>query len=477
MKIYINFKFLLPFFIFALKIIIIHTECNKDTPILTSTGCKMQYCTKAQFTSGECSVNNTIIKTQWLNDIILLDYDKFRYGSFTINSKGDMIYECSVENTKIRLFYWIKSDGSFQFENENGEKMPTKTILVQNADGDANSFPKRYESQIVSVLVNNIGEYLITISLWEGYMEYYDLENIDYSFIYAMDFTNYDIHSYVGNLNEIKNGDTREYWHTFIGQDKNDRSQNNFYLICQKYSFSSNRLQINSGYSIEGKIKKNIDKGAISRMVSTFKINSNLYVFFYLNKNYGNNNIEFIIELYNNNFQSQNSLAIGNIEGEYEPYRYEGVFSKGINIKNNLGVFIYYKSNTNLCPRIRIYEINSYSFTEKFDFTLNSPGDLNTGPILNDMIKISDKRFSFIGSSNDREKLYIILFDFYDSDRKIKERIYKINLYSLYNYKIYRELTTIRYNNYLTLSASACNSYPCDKDDKNSNYFSFIIIF
>ena len=64
----------------------------------------MQYCTKVQFASGECSVNNTIIKTQWLNDIILLDYDKFRYGSFTINSKGDMIYECSVENTKLRLF-------------------------------------------------------------------------------------------------------------------------------------------------------------------------------------------------------------------------------------------------------------------------------------------------------------------------------------------------------------------------------------
>ena len=70
---------------------------------------------------------------------------------------------------------------------------------------------------------------------------------------------------------------------------------------------------------------------------------------------------------------------------------------------------MFYKSNTNLVPRLRIYEINNdYTFTEKFDFNLDSPGDLNTGPILNDMIKISDKRFSFIGSSNDRTKLYIL---------------------------------------------------------------------
>ena len=36
----------------------------------------MQYCSKSQFDNGECSINNTIIKTQWLNDIILFDFDK-----------------------------------------------------------------------------------------------------------------------------------------------------------------------------------------------------------------------------------------------------------------------------------------------------------------------------------------------------------------------------------------------------------------
>ena len=469
MKIYINFKFLLFFSISFLKIFIIHTECQKDIPILTSNGCKMQYCTTSQFDSGECSVNNAIIKTQWLNDIILFDLDKFRYGSFTINSKGDLIYLSSVEDMKIRLFYWIKRDGSFHFVNENGEAIPSKTLLVQNGD----SFPKRYESQIISVLANNNEEYLLSISLWEGSIEYYNLENLDYSFFLAMVFTNYDIHSFLGNLFEIKNGDTREYLHTFIGQEKTDRSHRNFFLISQKYSFSSNRIELNNGYSINKKLQKRIDGSSISRIVSHFQINSNLFVLFYLNKN--NNNFEFIIEIYDNNLELKNSLTIGNIEDDYFPYRYEGVFYKGIYIKSNIGAFMFYKSQTNLVPRIRIFEIiNAYSFTEKFDFNLNSPVDLNTGPILNDMIKINEKRFSFISSSNDREKLYIILFDFYDNDRKIKERIYKINLYDLYNYKIYRELTTILYNNFLTLSASACNNSICND---SSDYFSFITIF
>ena len=112
---------------------------------------------------------------------------------------------------------------------------------------------------------------------------------------------------------------------------------------------------------------------------------------------------------------------------------------------------MFYRSKMNPIPEFRILEINNnYTFIEKYNFQLNSTEglNLNTGAIFNDMIKINDNRFSFISSSNDREKLYIILFDFYDNDKRIKERIYKIYLFDLYNYKIYKEITTIIYNNF-----------------------------
>ena len=46
-------------------------ECERDKPIKLIDGqCVSQYCTKEQLKSGECLVDNGIIKKQWLNNII-----------------------------------------------------------------------------------------------------------------------------------------------------------------------------------------------------------------------------------------------------------------------------------------------------------------------------------------------------------------------------------------------------------------------
>ena len=61
------------FKIFLLFIIILNQsfqECPKDYPILKYDNCTSDYCTKEQFYRKECIINNDIIKTQWLNNII-----------------------------------------------------------------------------------------------------------------------------------------------------------------------------------------------------------------------------------------------------------------------------------------------------------------------------------------------------------------------------------------------------------------------
>ena len=163
-------KLFFSLFIFFIKLFIFYcADCAIDNPIKTSNGCELKYCSKSEFDSGACKINNPIIKIQWLNDIILFDYDKFRYGSFTINSKGDMIFECSAEQANgIRLFYWLKKDGTFYFKNQNGERISTKTIIVKY--GNSDNSPLRYESNIIMVSINN-KEYLLSISLWEGMVE------------------------------------------------------------------------------------------------------------------------------------------------------------------------------------------------------------------------------------------------------------------------------------------------------------------
>ena len=226
------FKIFLFIHIFFLKIFKSYCECDKNTPILTrNDGCQLRYCSKDEFDSGDCSIDNQIIKTQWLNDIILFNSEKFRYGSFAINSKQDMIFECSPkEATGKRLFYWLKKDGSFYFENEEGEKVPTKIITVK--DGDF--FPIRYESANFFVLLKNGNgkECLISISLWEGYTEYYDFEENEVSFVYTIDFTNYNIYTTISGFFDLESSSNENYYYyLYVGQQKADEyNYNTFFL-------------------------------------------------------------------------------------------------------------------------------------------------------------------------------------------------------------------------------------------------------
>ena len=459
------------FFISILLIIIhiSHSECDINTPILTPSGCQLKYCSNNEFDSGACNIDNSIVKTQWLNDIIIFDSNKLRYGSFTINSEGDLIYECSTEKDPmgIRVIYWLKKNGSFYFQNDNGEKVSTKILTVNNND---ESSPLRYESSIVSVSINGNEKYLLSVSLWEGETELYNFGNLSISHKTTKEFMNYNIYSTVSPFIKIDNGDKKEYLHTFIGQHIDDENYQNFFLISQTYSFNS--FNINYGVSIQQKINKRVIN---LRIISNYKTDS-YYIYFYIEYNNANNNHNYVIESYNNNFQYLSSHTINNGLAFDD-----NLFYKSIYMKNDLGVFIFYKNKDIHYPQIKIISVISggYGFSEKFDFELSSPGGFSTSALLNDMIKINNNRFCFISSSQYRKKLYIILFDFYNNDNNIKERIYNIKLNDLYNYIIYRELTSILYNNYLALSMSVCKGYPCEENDENSisNFFSFLIIF
>ena len=452
--------------IFFMQLPVSLSECNRNTPILVNNNyCELKYCTKEEYKSGNCIIDNSIVKTQWLNNIILFDFDKFRYGNFALNSKGDLIYECSTEEANgKRVFYWLKKNGSFYFQDENGKKIPTKMIILQN-NGE---FPIRYESSFIPVFVNS-NECFLSISVDIGAAELYDFENNKFSFFSSLDFTNYKIYTLISSLIEDDYGSSKKYLHTFIGQTKSDQTFQNFYFISQKYSFTKNTIGLNDGYTIQQKINQ-WTKNA--RVISSFKLDSNIIIIFYLNEN------NFLIKAYqnndndNNNFQELGTFTISDTNFIFD----ENLFYKGIYMKDNLGIFAFYYKIDQYYPKIKVIEIsnNGYSFTEQFNFELYSPGEFSTETLLNDIIKMNDNRFCYISSSRDRQSLYINLFDFFNNNKIIKERAYKIELYKLYKYMIYREITSIMYNNYLTLSLSACATDTCDY---TSNYFSFIIIF
>lgn len=88
------------------------------------------YCTQVEFSSGSCTIENSIIKTQWLNNIISFDGDIYQYLNIAINSKGDMIVEASVDGGDKRYLYGLKSSGRYYFTN-NGNGVSNKIISAK----------------------------------------------------------------------------------------------------------------------------------------------------------------------------------------------------------------------------------------------------------------------------------------------------------------------------------------------------------
>ena len=208
------------FFVFLsfIKLSFSNNECNRDSPILKDNQCQLIYCTEEQFSTQDCSKNNSIIKTQWLNNIVVFNNYSFRFGSFAINSKGDMIFECSVEeNNGIRLFYGLKKDGSYFFKNENGERIPTKIIIIKD---NCNNFFYRYESSNIFISINENKECLLSISLYTGNAEIYDFEAKEESFVSTYFFTGYNIESTSCALMEVldSNNNRKEYFYAFNGR-------------------------------------------------------------------------------------------------------------------------------------------------------------------------------------------------------------------------------------------------------------------
>ena len=292
----------LSLFPYYLKISILCNECNINTPILIQNECQLIYCSEDKFISGYCSINNTIIKTQWLNNIILLNDYKVRYGSLAVNSNGDMIYECSSEESDgIRQFYGLKKNGEFFFKNENGEDIPSKIIKI----GSNNSYPIRFESTNTFVSINN-KEYLLSISLYTGEAELYDFEANEASFVSTFDFTGFNIESTSNSLMKIDNNNIIEYILIFNGQKQEDNRFKVFYLVLQKYIFSKNKISfknnITDGYKItNNKIIKVVNS---TRIVSSFITESKIIVSFYLS------NKTFIIRLFNETLDYINSTIL-----------------------------------------------------------------------------------------------------------------------------------------------------------------------
>ena len=243
-------------------------------------------------------------------------------------------------------------------------------------------------------------------------------------------------------------------------------SNNVYRFICKIYYFNS--TDIAHGYESVA----NLDLLTINRkIISCFQSPTSYYIFCFFQNILSFFFIIVIQPTIQLNLEQMIQIDIGDTYGSNEY-----IFYKGINLINNVGFYLYYKSISSY-PTIAIKEwngeekVNDYNFQnfilDKFDFNANL--------LYNDLININSNQICFISVSKDKKNLYITIFYFYNEYTKMVIRYYSIKLYELYLKKILLDLRLSEFGNFLSLSSSFCSNDLCNSN--SDNHYSYLIIF
>ena len=399
---------------------------------------------------------------QSLDKIIVFNPDShYRAGNFAINKNNDMIIEYSYQNK--RLFYGLKQNGRYFFNDENGNPISTKEITLQN--NEDTSITQRYESKNIFVSLKNDvqkdKEYLFSTSSYTTVSELYDLENLEniHNKVKTTSrFLGTEIFGFQFSLLELPSNTEKQYVLIYSTSTTSDPGQ---YITLKKFTFTEFNFV---NYETSEKEINNF----FNRLASAFILNDSLIILFHID------NAHFKIKVFNFNLDKLADIGTNifqettNYNNDKNKGRGLGYYLKCIHLKDNIGVFSFYIYNNYHYPEIIVGKIEPVDNDQKYTFNSlfrknfdNNYYYLQAEYLLNDIIKINDNRYCFISSSDGRQQLYIYLFDLYNEDKNMKLRIFKSNIN---DYKMVKEFSSVIFNGYLVFTSTVI-------DKNQNNYF------
>lgn len=346
------------------------------------------------------------------SSIIIFDSRQYRAGHFAFKSNGDMIIEYSYN--QYRLFYGLKSNGKYFFNNDKA----IKEIEINNTNGNI----QRYESNNIFVSINR-KEYLFSISVSNSgvveLIDFSDTDNISCKVNSVSNFLGHYMFSYVFSLLKI-DGQPSQFLISYISDIKNSI----YDYGLSKFNFSNFGLE-NSDFTMS----KKADPYQINfsnRIISCFIINTYIVIFLV-----NSDKSKYILCIYDPNFVTKSCNAwVDYISGDN--YNGEKLFSRGYNLEDKDAIFIYFTKDNSNSLKLKTGTISDgfNSFEIKIEQLLNDNNyvcNFNIDVRMNDFVKIDSKRFAYIGISNDNPEMYIYLFDLYNDYKSMNIRIYKEN--------------------------------------------------
>ena len=410
-------------------IYVVLSECDRNHPLLKNGKC-VSTCSNEELNNKICTINNEIIKTQWLNNIIYCGDKNFLYIN-VITSKDNNLYclMSSYPDNKTRIGYFLDNEGYGLFNKTE----PKKYIRYENESDD------RFESDI-SILELNNKEYILSLSHPFNGIEIYDFyeskvyfKNNQYVF---GDF--FGINSKVWPIFKLKSNDNKY----IIGLIEINYDFS-VYFVLNKVSFPS--VDIINNPPVYENIKI---LSSISSIASCYDMLNNYFACFFLNSNY-----QYTMGVFSYNLSQKISKTLAN--GNYN----QDLFFKCVHFFGDTGAFGYF--STDEVPII-LFQFKKYLIsTDTIEDAYNSVSIItvtdyyfnNQLPTLCDMIKIEDKKIFFVGISTENNILYIISIVNYQGE-KFAKRIYSIKTKDLNDYCFSRTIRITMYKKFLVLGSS-----------------------
>ena len=414
-------------------------NCTREYPFTKENKC-VSSCTIDEINEKRCEVENIIIKTQWLNNIISKGDKDFIYANVVTSENNYLYYITSrYPRSNLRTIYILDHEGYGYFNRTN----PFINVVIDDPNEKG-----RYDSEIFTIKLlseNDNKEYLISIGKGNQDTELYDFyEEKIYCNNISETFGILDnVDRVVGHIKLYSKENKNIYLIGLLSHEYNNEGIEEYYYYLKKLTFSSLDIK-NNPPTYE--TQKN--KCSNSKIISCYQTINNFIICFFNNIYY-----EYIMIVYSDDLIEKTKIVIAN--GSLND-NYEKIFFKCIHFFEEVGAFGYFTNDDNpiIAFQFKQYSdvnnsINDYYRTfsqikiENYFFNREYVTSC-------DMIKANDKKFYFTGFSINKDIIYIISLFNYNEENFIN-RVYSVKIKDFYNFSIIQSIAISLYKNFLVL--------------------------
>ena len=438
----------------------INSTCSGNSPFIKNNEC-VSFCSTDELKLN-CKFADLNTKLKQITNLIELGKKNYRLININSNFNNDIIIQVSeYSNYGEKFFYGLKNNGRYLFKDENQQEYPITTF---NIEGEEDSYLKKFGGESSFIKISNEEEFFINIETDDQNTIAFTFDNIDYNSISTDDFLEHNFYSDRGTFSFLSQDTSGKYYYLIAGVYK-DNDKYNCYM--KKAYFTSNVLSTGSHLENLNNIECSENK-----MISCFKTALDKIICFFRGIDNNSLNDYYYISIY------ESSIKKGTIR--MEKSESPNLFYKAIHLKEEIGVFAYYSSESDHYPKISFNFFDSENlanievYNSYTNIVLNNR-ELRYDYMLNDIIKISDTAICYGSVDFYKCGIYLVILQLYNNDTKMNIKYYIISIKDIFHFLVYRELKLSLYNNeHIVFASSICYTDNCNYDT-DEHYSSFLI--